>query len=198
MDRDAPVEHSGPGDVLGKGAEVRDHLIGQDDRDRDRDQRLPKLLTLIPTQEQLLHGKADEADRQRREHRRNEPLPEAHLRAQETERGVLTDELALELQRDVAAEQKEGPVRHVHDPHQPEDEREAAGDHEVHTRGGEAVQQRDDEVVPVVDRGAERRLDSRTARLRAGSGSEQDPDERESDQPERHQSRRKPSGIPVS
>ena len=130
--------------------------------------------------------------------RRNEPLPEAHLRAQETERGVLTDELALELQRDVAAEEEERPVRHVHDPHQSEDEREAAGDDEVHACGGEAVQQRDDEVVPVVDRRPERRLDSGTARLRAGSGGEQDPHERESDQPERHQSRRKPSGIPVS
>ena len=172
MDRNAPIEHSRPGDVLGKGAEVRDHLVGQDDRDRDRDQRLPELLTLVPTQEQLLHRKTDEPDRHRRDHRRNEPLPEAHLRAQDAEGGVLTDELALELQGDVAAEQEERAVRHVHDPHQPEDEREPTGDHEVHASGGEAVQQGDDEVVSVVDRRAERRLDPRAARLGARPGSE--------------------------
>ena len=177
---------------------MRDHLIGEDDCDRDRDQRLPELLTLVPAKEQLLHSKADEAYRQRCEHRRNQPLPEAHLRAQETEGGVLADELALELQGHIATEQEEGPVRHVHDSHQSEDERETAGDDEVHACGGEAVQQSDDEVVPVVDRRPERRLDSRTPRLRAGPGGEQDPHERESDEPERHHSRRKPSGIPVS
>ena len=39
----------------------------------------------------------------------------------------------------------------------------AAGDDEVHACGGKAVQQIDHEVVPVVDRRPERRLDSGTA-----------------------------------
>ena len=44
---------------------------------------------------------------------------------------VLADEPLLHLERDVAAEQEERAVGHVHDPHEPEDEREAAGDDEV-------------------------------------------------------------------
>ena len=182
MDVHAPVEDSRPGDILSKGAEVGDHLIRQDDRDRNGDQSLPELLTLIPTQERLLHGKTDEPDRQRGEQSWNEPLPEAHLRAQETERRVLTDELALELQRDVAAEQEESPVRHVHDPHQPEDEREPAGHHEVDARRSKTVQQRDDEVMRVVDSRAERRLSTRAAELRTRPRCEDDPDESDGDQ----------------
>ena len=48
----------GPRDVLGDAAEVGEHLVGEDDRDRDRDQRLPQLLALVPAQEDLLHQRA--------------------------------------------------------------------------------------------------------------------------------------------
>ena len=52
-----------PGQVTRRGealVEVGDHLVGDDHRDRDRDQRLPQLLTLVPAQEDLLHDEADE------------------------------------------------------------------------------------------------------------------------------------------
>ena len=54
---------------------------------------------------------------------------------------------------------------HVDDAHQPEDQREAARDDEVEPGDGEAVQERDQEVLRVVDRRAERR--SRTCRSSA-------------------------------
>ncbi len=37
--------------------EVRDDLVGDDHRDGDRDERLPKILALVPAQKQLLHGR---------------------------------------------------------------------------------------------------------------------------------------------
>ena len=40
-----------------------EHLVGDDDRDRDRDQRLAQLLALVPAQEDLLDDEADGADR---------------------------------------------------------------------------------------------------------------------------------------
>ena len=67
------------------------------------------------------------------------------------------DHVPLHLQRDVAAEQEERAVRHVDDAHQPEDQREAARDDEVERRGGDAVQERDQEVLRVVHRRPERR-----------------------------------------
>ena len=57
---DEPVERAGPGDVLRDPAEVGEHLVGEDDRDRDRDQRLAQLLTLVPAEERLLHPEAHE------------------------------------------------------------------------------------------------------------------------------------------
>ncbi len=50
-----------PGDVLGDAAEVSEHLVGEDDRDRDRDQRLAQILALVPAQEELLHHQAHAA-----------------------------------------------------------------------------------------------------------------------------------------
>ena len=48
---------------------------------------------------------------------------------------ALADHVALELQRDVAAEQEERAVGHVDDAHQAEDQREPARDDEVERRG---------------------------------------------------------------
>ena len=104
--------------------------------------------------------------------RRDDPLREAHLRAGEAEPDVAADHVALHAQRDVAAEQEEGAVGHVDDAHEPEDQREAAGHDEVQRRRGEAVEQRDEEVLRIVDRGPE-------ARPR---GDEEHPDDREDDE----------------
>ena len=82
VDVDAPVQHTGPGDVLREGTEVGDHLVGEDHRDRDRDQRLAKLLALIPAKEHLLDTESEGADQEPGDERREEPLPEVHLLAQ--------------------------------------------------------------------------------------------------------------------
>ena len=60
---------------------------------------------------------------------------------------------ALELERDVPAEQVQRAVRHVDDPHQPEDQREAAGDDEVEPRDREAIESYDDELREIAVRG---------------------------------------------
>ena len=54
-DRDALGERLGRRDLVGDAAEVAEHLVGDDDRGRDRDQRLAQLLALVPAQEELLH-----------------------------------------------------------------------------------------------------------------------------------------------
>ena len=48
-------------------AEVGQHLVGQDQRHGDRDQRLPQVLALVPAQEQLMHDQADGAAGQHRQ-----------------------------------------------------------------------------------------------------------------------------------
>ena len=63
----------GPGDALGDAAEVVEHLVGEDDRDRDRDQRLAQVLALVPAQQDLLHDHADDADEQRADDERHAP-----------------------------------------------------------------------------------------------------------------------------
>ncbi len=151
MDADPLVDQPGPRDVLRERSEVGDHLIGEDDRNRDRDQRLPKLLTLVPAEKHLLHAETGDADARRCDERRHEPLPPADLRAEEPERRITADEVPLELERDVAAEQEERAVGHVDDAHEAEDQREAARDDEVETGRGDGVQERDQEVVRVMN-----------------------------------------------
>jgi hypothetical protein len=41
--------------LLRDSAEVGERLVGDDDGDGDRDQRLAQLLTLVPAEEELLH-----------------------------------------------------------------------------------------------------------------------------------------------
>ena len=151
------VEVARPGDVLRDAAEVREHLVGEDDRDRDRDQRLAQVLALRPAEEELLHHEARGRDDRDADERRNDPVREVDLRALEAERAALADHAPLDRERDVAAEQEERAVRHVDDAHEAEDEREAARDDEVEAGGGDAVQHRDQEVLRVVHGRAERR-----------------------------------------
>ena len=84
------------------------------------------------------------------------------------------DHVALDVQRDVAAEQEERPVGHVDHAHEPEDQREAAGHDEVQRRRRQPVEQRDEEVLRIGHR-----------RPEAGArGDEDDPDDRKNDQRE--------------
>ena len=87
----------------------------------------------------------------------HDPVARVDLLAREAEGAALPDLGPLELERDVAAEQEERAVGHVDDAHQPEDEREAARDDEVEPGDGHPVQHRDQEVLRIVDGGAERR-----------------------------------------
>ena len=129
------VEVARPGDVLGDAAEVGEHLVGEDDRDRDRDQRLAQVLALVPAQEELLHHDA------RAPRSASVPTIAGTIQWVRLTWALVSPNeppsptmLPLELQRDVAAEQEERAVRHVDDAHQAEDEREAARDDEVERR----------------------------------------------------------------
>ena len=153
---DEPVRPARPRHARGDAfVEVRENLVGDDHRDGDRDQRLPKLLTLVPAQEHLLHNEPHEPDRRGRDERREDPLPGIDLDT--GDRVPRARHLLLHLVGDVAAEEVERAVRHVDDAHQSEDEREAACHDEQKPGKGEPVEQRAREALPVVDRGAERR-----------------------------------------
>ena len=125
-----------------------------------------------------------------RDDRGNDPVREVHLIALEPERAAPADEVALHLERDVTAEQEERAVGHVHDAHQAEDQREAARHDEVERGGGDAVQERDEEVLRIVDGRAERR------RPLAGRGrEEQHPEGRDDDHDDEHDRAEAPRGC---
>ena len=102
-------------------------------------------------------AEAERPDQERGDERRDDPVREVDLVAREAERAALADHVALDLERDVAAEQEERAVGHVDDAHQAEDQREPARDDEVEPGVGQAVQERDQEVLGIVHGGAERR-----------------------------------------
>ena len=105
------------------------------------------------------------------DHDGQDPLTQADLRAGQTEGAAAADHAPLDVQRDVAPEEKERAVGHVDGAHEPEDEGEPAGHDEVERRCGEPVEQRDEEVLGIVHGGAE-----------AGPvGDEQHPDDQEGD-----------------
>jgi hypothetical protein len=81
-------------------------------------------LPLDAAQQDLLHADTERRDRRRAGQHPEIPVagPVGHLEA------------------DVAAEQVEGPVRHVRHAHQPEDQREAAGHEEVERAERQPVQ----------------------------------------------------------
>ena len=55
-----------PDHPLGETAEAGQHLIGEDHRDRHRDQGLAEILALVPAQEHLLDDEAEDGGDQRR------------------------------------------------------------------------------------------------------------------------------------
>ena len=139
MEIDEATGPAGPRDADGISAEplraerdspweVRDDLVGDDHRDGDRYQRLPEILALVPAQKQLLHAETDDRDDAHGDEQRHDPLERVDLAGLEAEAGA--GHPLLHLVGDVAAEEVQGAVRHVHDAHEPEDEREAARDDE--------------------------------------------------------------------
>ena len=156
-------------DVLRDSAEGGEHLVGEYHRQCDRDQGLPEILTLVPAQEDLLDHHADHPDDRRRDKEGDDPAEQAVLGGpgpaqRQAEAGVLREPGVLHLEREVAAEQVERAVRHVHHAHQPEDQREAARDDEEERREGEAVEADDRKLTQILtrlddqpDRDAERR-----------------------------------------
>ena len=191
MEVDESLDRAGPRHGPTEAAvEVRDDLVGEDHRERDRDQRLTEVLTLVPAQEQdLLDDQAEDADRDGRDERRDHPLPRVDVRRQQGEAAPFGDPL-LHVVRDVAAEQEERALRHVDHPHQPEDEGEAARDDEEQPGEGQAVQQGDEEVSRVVDRRPEvGRPPVATSQLVRRIGDHDHVEQREDDDPGRDGSR---------
>ena len=146
---DALREDVGRRERLGDPAEVGERLVGDDDPDRDRDQRLSQVLPLVPAQEELLHDEPDHADAERGDDERDDPVPEARLRRAEGRGRLAAGQSRLQLEREEAGEHVQRAVRHVHHAHEPEDEREAARDDEVEAGEREAVQPDDHEGARV-------------------------------------------------
>src|SRR3954454_22324432 len=107
MEGDELVEGPRPGDVLRYPAVVREHLVRQDDRHSDRDERLAQVLPLVPAQEELLHEQANPPDDRPRREEREQPLGEADLRAAQAEAPAAADHVALNVERDVSPEEEE-------------------------------------------------------------------------------------------
>ena len=135
--------------------EVCDHLVGDDHRDGDREQRLPQILALVPAEERLLDDEADDRDDCHRHEHGEDPLPRVDVRAGDGEPAD-AGHLLLHLVRDVAREEVERAVGHVHDPHQAEDEREAARNDEEQPGEGDGVEEDQEERARVVGGRAER------------------------------------------
>jgi hypothetical protein len=184
------VGPAGPGQVDGIAAEllgardvareVGDDLVGDDHRDGDRDQCLAEFLALVPAQERLLHHEADDGDAGRGDEERHEPLPGVHLAP--LEREALAGHALLHLVGDVAPEEVEGAVRHVHDAHEAEDQREAARDDEEGGGEGERVEDDLEERRRIVHRRAEGRgPPAGLAVVPRDRGEEEDEDECEDD-----------------
>ena len=198
---DEPVGPAWPGDADRVAAEprrsgrhgpwkVRDHLVGHDHGDGDRDQRLPQILTLVPPQQQLLHAQSEERDAADGDEQRQHPFPRRRLERLRREALRLRVHLLLDLVGDVAAQEVEGAVGHVDDPHEPEDEREAAGDDEQQAGERQGIEQDLEERLRVMDRRAEvRRPPVAVAELVDLRREEEDVDDRERSRGGREQQR---------
>ena len=64
---------------------VGDHLVGDDHRDGDRQQRLAEILTLVPAEQQLLDDKPDDGDDRGGDEYREHPLPGRDVDARDRE-----------------------------------------------------------------------------------------------------------------
>ena len=150
MELDAVREHAWRRELLRDPAEMGERLVGDDHGDGDRDQRLAKLLPLIPAEKELLHHEPDDADCERCDDERDDPVAHASLRASEGGRGLSARQTLLQVEREESGQHVKRAVSHVDDAHQPEDEREAARDDEIEPGESEAVQADDDEDAHVL------------------------------------------------
>ena len=146
--------------------EVRDDLVGDDDGDRNRDQRLTKILSLVPAKETLLDAQPEETNAEHRDGEWDHPLPRVDELARDEARRLRGHPL-LYLVGDVPTEDVEDPVGHVHDAHEPEDERETAGDDEEPAGERHRVEQIRQEGARIVER---RPVVRRTPAPRTGVG----------------------------
>jgi hypothetical protein len=108
---------------------------------------------LVPAQQQLLHDESDDGDAAHRDDQRRDPFPAVHVGARDGE--SLAGHRLLDLVCDVAAEQVKGAVGHVHHAHEPEDQREAAGDDEQQAGERDRVEEDPQEGPGILDRRAE-------------------------------------------
>ena len=131
---------------------VRDDLVGDDDGYGDRDERLAKVLALVPAQQELLDTEPEHGDARHRDEPRHHPLERVHLLPGQEEPGARHP--LLYLVRDVAAEEVERAVGHVDDAHEPEDEREPARDDEQEPGERETVEDGLEERARIVQRGS--------------------------------------------
>ena len=150
MELDAVREHAWRRELLRDASEMGERLVGDDHGDRDRDQRLAKLLPLIPAEKELLHHEADDADCERCDDERDDPVADASLRASERGCGLSARQTLLQVEREEPGQHVKRAVGHVDDAHQPEDEREAARHDEIEPGESEAVQADDDEDAHVL------------------------------------------------
>ena len=165
--------------------EVGDDLVGDDDRDGDRDQGLTQILPLIPAEKPLLDEESEPTDADHRHRHRDQPFPRVDELSRDEARRLRGHPL-LNLVRDVAAQEVEDAVGHVHDAHEPEDEREAAGDDEEPAGKGHRVEQVRDQRAGVVDRRpVVGRSPTARAALRGRVGNDEHEEEREDDEPGR-------------
>ncbi len=147
---------AGPHHRLRETAVLVQHLIGENDRHRDRDDGLAEILALVPAQEQLLDHHTQDGDREGADDEGNHPLE--HRDIARFDVPGLADHLLLQVDGDVGGEQEECAVRHVDRAHQSEDEGEAGGDDEQQAGEREPVEQRDGELTRLVDRCSRRRV----------------------------------------
>ena len=64
---------------------VRDHLVGDDHGDGDREQRLAEILSLVPAQQRLLDDNPDHGDDRGGDEHREHPLPGGDVGARDRE-----------------------------------------------------------------------------------------------------------------
>ena len=127
--RDGAVEPFGNRELIGLAAPDREHQIGGDDGNADRDQGLAQFVAGEALKHEYLQQRADQREHERAGDDAEEPIV-----------GPLRDVVA-----DIGAEQIERAMREIDVAHQAEDQGEAAGDQEIEARQRDAVEHRADE-----------------------------------------------------
>ena len=123
---DRPAEPGRHRHLVEVAAPAPQHQVGEDERDRDGDQRLAQVLPLHPAEDRELQHDAEQRD----DH-------EGGDQGEDPASGAVRDLVA-----EIAAEQIKRAVRQIDVAHQPEDQREAARHQEIEPAERDAVEQR--------------------------------------------------------